>query len=171
MIAIFVFLLAIVLANLSVAYFGPVSTPFNAFILIGLDLSLRDHIHEKWHGKNLGMKMFGLICAGALITYLLNRGAGMICVGSIVAFAGALIVDSLLYQKFFHRSKFQKMNLSNIGSAVTDSILFPTIAFGAFMPEIILLQILAKIGGGGIWAWVLTRSVNALATDSCRGEE
>jgi hypothetical protein len=157
MFAILIFLIAIVLANLSVAYFGPVSTPFNAFILIGLDLSLRDHIHEKWHGKSLGLKMLGLICAGALITYLLNRDAGMICVGSVVAFAGALIVDALLYERFFNRPKFQKMNISNIGSATVDSILFPSIAFGAFMPGIILLQILAKIGGGGLWAWLLTR--------------
>jgi hypothetical protein len=171
MFAILIFLIAIVLANLSVAYFGPVSTPFNAFILIGLDLSLRDHIHEKWHGKNLGLKMFGLICTGALITYLLNKNAGMICVGSVVAFTGALIVDTLLYQKFFNRSKFQKMNLSNIGSAVTDSVLFPTIAFGAFMPEIILLQILAKIGGGGLWAWVLTNSGNETVTKLNREDE
>jgi len=157
MFAILIFLLAIVLANLSVAYFGPVSTPFNAFILIGLDLSLRDHIHEKWHGNNLGLKMLGLICAGAAITYLLNRGAGMICVGSVVAFAGALIVDALIYQKLFHKSRMVKMNGSNIGSSLTDSVLFPTIAFGVFMPWIILFQFLAKVGGGALWAWILTR--------------
>jgi len=56
MFAILIFLLAIIAANLSVAYFGPVSTPINAFLLIGLDLSLRDHIHDKWHGNNLGLK-------------------------------------------------------------------------------------------------------------------
>jgi hypothetical protein len=150
-------LVAIVLANLSVAYFGPVSTPFNAFLLIGLDLSLRDHIHEKWHGKSLGLKMFGLICAGALITYLLNKDAGMICVASVVAFAGALIVDALLYEKFFNKTQLAKMNISNVGSATVDSILFPTIAFGAFMPWIILGQIVAKIGGGFIWSLILTR--------------
>ncbi len=155
MLIILIFLSAIVLANLSVVYFGPISTPFNAFILIGLDLSLRDRIHEKWHGNNLGLKMFGLICAGALITYLLNRNAGMICVGSVVAFASALMVDSLLYERFFEKSKFTKMNYSNIGSALTDSILFPTIAFGVFMPLIILGQFVAKILGGALWAWIL----------------
>ena len=157
MIATIGFLFAIVLANLSVTYFGPASTPFNAFLLIGLNLSLRDHIHEKWHGKNLGLKMFGLICAGAAITYLLNQGAGMICVGSVVAFAGALIVDSVVYQKLFKRSRLFKMNGSNVASSITDSILFPTIAFGAFMPWIIIFQAVAKIGGGALWAWILTR--------------
>jgi len=157
MFSILVFLLAIVAANLSVAYFGPVSTPFNAFFLIGLDISLRDQIHEKWHGKNLGSKMLGLICAGAIITYLLNRGAGMICVGSVIAFAGALIVDAVIYQKLLHRKKLIKMNWSNVGSAATDSILFPTIAFGVFMPWIILGQFVAKVAGGALWAWILTR--------------
>jgi hypothetical protein len=160
--SILIFLLAIVLANLSVAYFGPVSTPFNAFILIGLDLSLRDRIHEKWHSRHLGLKMLGLIALGALITYILNRGAGMICVGSVVAFAGALVVDSLLYQKFYLRSRLYKMNISNIGAAVTDSILFPTIAFGAFLPVIIIGQILAKTVGGALWAWILTRKQLAI---------
>jgi len=156
MFSIIIFLLAIVAANLSVAYFGPISTPFNAFVLIGLDLSLRDRIHEKWHGNHLGLKMFGLICAGAAITYLLNRGAGMICVGSVVAFAGALIVDSFVYQKLFMRSKLFKMNGSNVASSITDSILFPTIAFGAFMPWIIIFQVVAKIGGGFVWSLLLT---------------
>lgn len=157
MFAILIFLLTIVLANLSVAYFGPVSTPFNAFILIGLDLSLRDRIHERWHGNHLGLKMLGLICAGAAITYLLNRGAGMICVGSVIVFAGALVVDTIIYQKLIKKSKLVKMNWSNIGSGITDSILFPTIAFGAFMPWIIIFQALAKIVGGAFWAWVLTK--------------
>ena len=160
MFSILIFLLAIVAANLSVAYFGPISTPFNAFVLIGLDLSLRDRIHEKWHGNHLGLKMFGLICAGAAITYLLNQGAGMICVGSVVAFAGSLIVDSVVYQKLMHKSKLFRMNGSNIPSAITDSILFPTIAFGVFMPWIIILQAVAKIGGGALWAWVLTKKLS-----------
>lgn len=101
--------------------------------------------------------MLGLICAGAAITYLLNRGAGMICIGSVVAFTGALIVDSVVYQKLMHKSKLFRMNGSNVPSAITDSILFPTIAFGVFMPWVIIFQAFAKIGGGALWAWILTR--------------
>ena len=152
MIAIVVFLLAIVAANLSVAYFGPVSTPFNAFILIGLDLSLRDRIHEKWHGNHLGLKMFGLICAGAAITYLLNQGAGMICVGSVVAFSAAILVDTIIYHVLHNESRIVKINVSNLGSAAADSILFPTIAFGVFMPWVVFGQFLAKVVGGFLWS-------------------
>ena len=157
MVSVIIFLVSIVLANLSVAYFGPVVTPINAFLLIGLDLSLRDKIHEKWHNRGLGIKMFLLICAGALITWLLNKDAGMICAASVIAFSVALIVDSILYEKFFKRGKLFKMNVSNCGSAMVDSVLFPTIAFGVFMPWIICLQFLAKVIGGALWAWVITK--------------
>ena len=47
------------LANLSVAYFGPVSTPINAFLLIAFDLVSRDSLHERWNHKNLWLKMMG----------------------------------------------------------------------------------------------------------------
>ena len=157
MFSILIFLLAIVTANISVAYFGPISTPFNAFILIGLELSLRDHIHEKWHGNYLGLKMLGLICIGGVVTYLLNRDVGRIALASVIAFSVALIVDAIVYQWLFKKSKIIKMNGSNVSSALFDSVLFPTIAFGAFIPSIILLQFLAKVVGGGIWAWVLNK--------------
>jgi hypothetical protein len=157
MLSILIFLSAIVLANLSVAYFGPWSMPINAFVLIGLDLSLRDKIHERWHGKRLGLKMFGLICAGAVVTWVMNRDAGMICIASVAAFGAALIVDSLLYERFYHLPRLKKMNISNVGSAAIDSILFPTIAFGVLMPQIVILQFLAKVIGGAFWAWALNR--------------
>lgn len=157
MLSVVIFLAAITLANLSAAYFGPWATPVNAFILIGLDLSLRDRIHERWHEKGLAWKMCLLVIAGAGITYLLNRNAGMIGVASVVAFTAAIIVDALLYQAFFKKTRFWKMNLSNLGSSAVDSILFPTIAFGGLMPWIVVGQFAAKVIGGGLWAWVITR--------------
>ena len=38
-----------------------------------------------------------------------------------------------------------------VGAAV-DSILFPTIAFGSFLPTIIALQFAAKVAGGALWS-------------------
>ena len=152
-----IFLFSIILANLSVKFFGPVSMPINAFILIGLDISLRDKLHESWHGDKLLLKMFVLVLISGIITYLLNHGAGRIAIASVSAFTGAFIIDFLIYQRLFKRHKLVKMNGSNLGSAAVDSILFPTIAFGVLMPWIIILQFLAKVIGGGIWAWILTR--------------
>jgi uncharacterized PurR-regulated membrane protein YhhQ (DUF165 family) len=108
--------------------------------------------------------MFGLIVVGGFITYMLNRGAGMISLGSVVAFGVALVVDAVLYELFYSKSKLVKMNISNTGSALADSVLFPTIAFGVFIPWVVLGQFLAKTLGGAFWAWILTRRKYGLQT-------
>ena len=159
---ILIFLFSIILANLSVAYFGPKAVIINAFILIGLDLTLRDKLHEQWHGKNLWMKMFGLIIASGIITYLLNQGAGRIAVASVSAFCGAMVIDLIVYQRLFKAKFLIKVNSSNVGSSITDSILFPTIAFGVFLPWIIFGQIVAKIGGGFLWSLIIKRKAQRL---------
>ena len=46
-VALAVYATAMVLANLSVVAFGPSVTPINAFVLIGLDLALRDWLHVR----------------------------------------------------------------------------------------------------------------------------
>ena len=43
----------------------------------------------------------------------------------------------------------------DVAGAAVDSIAFPTIAFGVFMPEIVALQFLAKIAGGAVWTYLL----------------
>jgi len=157
MISISLFLLAIVTANLSAAYFGPAATPINAFFLIGLDITLRDRLHEMWHGKQLKLKMLGLISAGGALTYVLNQGAGQICIASVVSFMAALTVDVVIYEGLYKCRRTVKINGSNIGAAAVDSILFPTIAFGAFIPWILFWQFAAKVSGGFIWSIVFVK--------------
>ena len=152
-----IFLVSIVLANLSVQHWGPSVVILNAFVLIGLDLTLRDKLHEAWHGRGLHWKMLALVVGSGVLTYLLNQGAGRIALASVVAFCGAMVVDVVIYQWLFHKHFLTKANGSNIGSALADSILFPTIAFGMFMPWIILGQFLAKVGGGFLWSLLINR--------------
>jgi uncharacterized PurR-regulated membrane protein YhhQ (DUF165 family) len=47
------------------------------------------------------------------------------------------------------------VNGSNVLSAAVDSVLFPTIAFGALLPVIVLGQFAAKVLGGAVWSWIL----------------
>ena len=49
------------------------------------------------------------------------------------------------------------MNGSNIVGAAADSLIFPTLAFGAFLPWVVLGQFVAKVAGGALWALVLAR--------------
>ena len=155
MIYIAMYLVAIVLANLSSAHFGPVASIANAFLFIGLDLTARDKLHEAWHKRRIIPKMAVLIAAGSLISYVLNRDAGIIAVASFVAFACAAIVDTITYQVLIKRSYLVKVNGSNVLGAAVDSLIFPTVAFGGFMPRVVLGQFAAKVAGGAVWAYLL----------------
>lgn len=157
MLYIAMYLLAAVLANLSVAYFGPSSTIVNAFLFIGLDLTARDKLHDAWGGRWLWPKMFVLIAAGSLLSWLLNKDAGPIALASLLAFAGAGAIDAIIYQFLHNKPWLVKVNGSNIFSALTDSLIFPTVAFGGFLPLIVLGQFAAKVGGGFVWSWIISR--------------
>ena len=152
------YLTAAVLANLSTSFFGAYASILNAFLFIGLDLTARDKLHEAWHGRYLWAKMFALIAAGSLISYLLNRNAGMIAVASLAAFGVAGLVDAIVYQYLYDKPWMVKVNGSNIFSALADSLVFPTIAFGGFLPLIVLGQFTAKVAGGFIWSWIIART-------------
>ena len=156
MILVVIYLAAIVLANLLLLWFGPVASIYNAFILIGLDLSLRDKLHDHWDGKNLWMKMLSLICGGSAITVTLNWDALPIAIASSVAFLASGIGDAVVYSRLRKFRFLVRANGSNVAGSALDSVIFPTMAFGVFMPEIILGQFLAKIGGGAIWSFVIS---------------
>lgn len=153
-----VYLSAMVLANLSVATFGPAISPLNAFLLIGLDLSLRDHLHDRWQRNHLWPRMFALIAAAGLISWMLNPASGRIAVASVVAFTAAGLIDALVYHLLRRKPYLARANGSNVVAAGVDSLLFPTIAFGSFLPAIVLLQFVAKVAGGFIWSLLLSRA-------------
>ena len=152
MIYIILYLTAIVLANLSVAQFGPGVTIVNAFLFIGLDLTARDQLHEAWRGAKLLPKMVALIAAGSLLSWLLNQNAGPIALASFTAFAAAATVDALVYQQLGKYPRWLRINGSNVPSAAVDSIIFPTLAFCSFLWTIVLGQFLAKTLGGFAWS-------------------
>lgn len=149
------YLVAIVLANVSAAIFGPAITIVNAFFLIGLDLTARDKLHDAWHGNKLLLKMGVLIATGSVLSWIINRNAGPIAVASFVAFGLAALTDAIVYQGLFNRSRLLRINGSNIPAALVDSLVFPTMAFGGFLWPIVLGQFAAKVIGGFLWSLVL----------------
>ena len=142
---------AMVVANLLVWFFGPWFSPINAFVLIGLDLTLRDVMHERLTRWQLA----AVICAGALLTAVLNPAAIRIAIASATAFICAAAVDWLAYELLHSRQWFIRSNGSNVFSAAVDSVIFPTMAFGVFLPAVIALQFAAKVGGGFLWSLAL----------------
>lgn len=149
------YIAAMTAANLSVAAFGPWVSPLNSFFLIGLDLTMRDRLHDAWKGSV--WKMGALIAVAAGLSYLLNPASGKIALASFVAFTAAALVDWVVYAWLHPRGYMTRVNGSNVAGAAVDSFLFPTIAFGVFMPHIVAAQFFAKVGGGYVWSLLLRR--------------
>ena len=72
--AILIYAAAMTVANLSIAHFGPWISPLNAFVLIGLDLALRDWLHMRLRA----WQMPALIGASGALTYALNSSAASV---------------------------------------------------------------------------------------------
>lgn len=157
MIYVILYLGAIVIANLTVALFGANMTIINAFLFIGLDLTARDKLHDAWHNRGLVWKMTLLILSGSILSWVLNRDAGQIAIASFTAFACAAVVDTIVYHFLRERSYMLRINGSNVLSAAVDSLVFPTIAFGSFLPLIVIGQFAAKVGGGYVWSLILRK--------------
>lgn len=152
-----IYIIALVAANLLVAWLGPWFSLVNAFVLIGLDFSLRDKMHDLWEGDNLFLKMGGLISIASIISYALNPATGMIAFASLAAFALSMVADSFAYHYLKEYKHSIRVNGSNVAGSGVDSLVFPTIAFGGLMPEIVALQFLAKVIGGFIWSKILRK--------------
>lgn len=149
---IFIYIAALVAANMGVAWFGPSAMPVIAFFLIGLDLTLRDRLHDRWRGKRLWLRMLGLIATAGAVSYWLNPASGPIALASVVAFGLASLADAAAYHLLAGRSWSMRANGSNVVGATVDSLVFPVIAFGAALPSIVLAQLAAKVAGGMVWA-------------------
>ncbi len=160
--ALIIYAAAMTLANLSIAAFGPWVSPINAFVLIGLDLSLRDWLHVRLKA----WQMLALIAASGALTYALNPSAQHIVIASAVAFTLAALVD---WQAFSHLggSWLRRSLGSNVAGAAVDTVVFSALAFVLLSPspkplevvaQIAALQFVAKVAGGGLWAWLLSRA-------------
>ena len=146
---------------------------FTALLLIGLDLTARDFLHELWKEK-LWENMLKLIVAGSLLSLVVNyvlaqAGWGApwaivqnIAIASTIAFFCAGLADTLAYQLLGEQERMLRINGSNVASGFVDSLVFPTLAFGilagAPIGEAILWGVtaqmtIAKIVGGFLWAF------------------
>lgn len=149
----FVYLGGLVAANTAIGIFGPWVSPICAFMFIGLDLTLRDVIHMRvgWTAS------FALTVAASVMSYWVNPSSSAIAVASSVSFFVAGAVDLVVFRSLIHRGVLRAVAGSNILSATVDSLVFPLLAFGAFLPWVMILQMLAKIVGGVFWFFMLRK--------------
>lgn len=146
---------AIIAANLIVAYFGAIASIYNSFFLIGLDLALRNYLSFKLDKKQMAMMIVGT----GLVSYVINPASGMIAIASCVAFVLASLTDWFVFNT--STGNWLKRNFfGNSAGALIDSVVFPTIAFGALMPTIVVAQFAAKVAGGALWGYLIKKKLD-----------
>lgn len=150
-----IYLLAFVLSNFIVLYFGSVGLIFTALFLIPFDFVMRCLFHETWKGKELILKLGSIVFIASLLTYLINYNAQNIAIGSAGGFISAQIFAGIFYQLFIKKSYFIKVNGSDAIGILIDSIVFQFLAFGTFNIYIMISQFILKIIGGLFWYWIL----------------
>ena len=159
--AILAYAIAMTVANLLIAHFGPWVSPINAFFLIGLDLALRDWLHVRLRTR----QMLALILASGALTYALNPSAQHIVIASAAAFTLAALVDWQAFSRL-SGSWLRRSLGSNVVGAIVDTAVFSVLAFVLLAPApkplavvavIAGWQLLAKVAGGSLWAWALSR--------------
>lgn len=146
-------------ANLLVAHYGPPAVIPVAFFLIGFDLIVRDHLHDRWSGDRLALRMAALIAAGGAAAWAANPSAGRIAIASVVAFIAAGATDAAVYHALRRRPFMVRANGSNVPAAIVDSALFLTVAFGVGAVPLTIMagQVAAKVGGGAVWSAAIAR--------------
>lgn len=163
MIAVAAYLAAVAAANLIAAAYGPSATVATAFVLIGFDFTCRDYLQQRWEGPGLWWRMLGLIAAGGAISWAVNADAARIALASTVSFVLAGSIDAVVFALIGRRvHRLYRWNGTNLVGAGIDSLLFPTLAFGALIPAVVLGQYAAKVLGGLVWSLVIVGGGRAL---------
>jgi uncharacterized PurR-regulated membrane protein YhhQ (DUF165 family) len=148
--AILIYIAALCAANLLAHHFGSANTPYIAFTLVGLDLSIRDWLNvvlPRW-----GMAI--LIPAAGATAYLIDPGVRFIATASVISFVISEWVEWGCFT--WTRGTWLSRSIrSNTVAAAVDSLIFPALAFHAWLPLICLAQFAAKTVGSSLWAFGL----------------
>jgi uncharacterized PurR-regulated membrane protein YhhQ (DUF165 family) len=149
------YLLAFVLSNFVVLWFGANGLIFTAIFLIPFDFVMRCMFHEQWKGKELIMKLGALVIVSSSFTYFINSESKNIAIGSALGFIAAQIVAGIFYQLTIKKKTFIKVNGSDAIGILIDSVVFQLIAFSSINNYITLTQLCLKLIGGLFWYWII----------------
>jgi len=160
------YLAAVVAANLAMtAVAGAPLSTFLAvdvlvcFSLIAVDLVVRDALHERWEGRSLWPRMAALIGAGGLLSGAADGAAGRIAVAASPASGASGLAAAAVWALARQRPRLERVLRSNLAGALTDSLVWPTVALGSIVPLVTASEFAAKVLGGAVWAFVLTRTI------------
>jgi uncharacterized PurR-regulated membrane protein YhhQ (DUF165 family) len=157
-VVILLYLAALVSANLAITEFREIAFYLVGFLLIPLDMILRDILHERWRDNNITLRMGGLIVLGGFITWLFNHETLQVAIASVSAFATSMTVNALVYQGMLNFTRFTRMNTSNLFASIADSAVFCLLFFG-WDPMIVVVQSLIKFSGGFLFTLIFKKKL------------
>lgn len=153
------YLIAFILSNFIIVWFGAQGLIFTSLFLIPFDFVLRCMFHEQWKGKELIVKLGSLVIGASLITYFINRDSLNIALASSLGFISAQIFAGIFYQAFIKKSYFIKVNGSDFVGIIVDSIIFQIVAFNFIDIKVSAGQIILKVLGGLFWYWIIFKKL------------
>jgi len=154
-----IYLMAFILANYIVIWYGPTGLIFTALFLVPFDFVMRCVFHETMKGFKLFLFMAFLVSLASLVTYYINQDSMNIALGSVFGFSCAQLFAGIFYQFFIKKSYFIKVNGSDFIGIIVDSIVFQLVAFNSIDSGITISQILMKVLGGLFWYWIFFKVI------------
>lgn len=147
-----VYVAVFVIINLIVNHCGPWVIPVTTVAAVCVNMMIRDFL--LYDG---GLKWSATTCAAAgAITVMINYDAGMVAMASFVAVVSGALISGGVYRVLpgdFDSKRWP----ANIASAIGDALIFPTLSFMAFMPEISAMQFISKMAAVTVITIIMRR--------------
>ena len=159
------FIFAMVVANLTIAIWGPWVSPINAFFLVGISMVSRDVVHGDWIGaygkRGALVRTLGMVAVAGVVAYALNPAAGRIALASALALVLSAAIETLVFHRISNRPWLVRSNGSSAPGAAIDTVVFTYVAFGISVEStlVLLAQWATKAVGGLVWSLALAPAV------------
>lgn len=138
-------------------YCGAWIVPFTTCVCVAANMMLRDRVF-----CDRGLKFSMAIAAIAgLCTFILNSDALTVAIASFVAVVTGSFVSGLVFELLKNKLVIEKARpIANTCSAVSDSLLYPTIAFMAFLPVISMEMFVSKFLSVLFYTFIINKFFN-----------
>ena len=145
------------IVNLIVYYCGAWVIPITTSVCVAANMMLRDRV---FCGK--GLKFSAAIAAAAgLCTFAINHGALTVAIASFTAVVVGAFVAGGAFKLLKNKVAIEKARpIANTCSAVTDSILYPTIAFMTFLPLVSVEMFASKFLSVLFYTFIINKFFN-----------
>lgn len=145
------------IVNLIVYYCGAWVIPITTSVCVAANMMLRDRV---FCGK--GLKFSAAIAAAAgLCTFAINHGALTVAIASFTAVVVGAFVAGWAFKLLKNKVAIEKARpIANTCSAVTDSLIYPTIAFMTFLPLVSVEMFASKFLSVLFYTFIINKFFN-----------